>query len=357
MARNPDHYAIVIGIDTYSQLRRLRASVADATKFALWLASDEGGGLPDDADHIQTIFSPPTLPSDPFDARPIVQQIDRALSRLGLSKGVRIGKRLYFYFAGHGFGPHFNDVGMLMANAQDPDRLGINYNLGLQPFRIFLQQSEAFDELIFILDCCRDPAVNTDTGKPGIKPGKVGTGVAVRDFVVMAAEYGEKAFQYTDKETGEPRGLLTEALLEGLKKPEAADALGRFTASSLFNYVEKRISEMGADPKLRQKPRQDYPKPETEIVFSTIPESQLEKVEVWISAAPGYTGELVLKDNSMKVIVRKPAAGLTEANPWKLFLLRNRWYALTHADGGNEGPPKILENLDQVPNPYKYTFK
>lgn len=355
MARNPDHYAIVIGIDTYSQLRRLRASVGDAAKFALWLASDDGGGLPDG--NIQTIYSLPNLPSDPFDAEPVVQKIDRALFRLGLSKGERIGKRFYFYFAGHGFGPHFNDVGMLMANAKDPERLGINYNLGLQSFRIFLQKSEAFDELIFILDCCRDPAVNTETGKPGITPEKVGTGVAVRDFVMMAAEYGEKAFQYTDKVTGEPRGVLTEALLEGLKTPEAADALGRFTASSLFDYVEKRITKMGTDPKLQQKPRQDYPKPETEIIFSTIPESQLEKVEVWISVAPGYTGELILKDNKLKPIERHPAAGLTEANPWKVFLLRNRWYALTHSDGGNEGPPKILGDLDQVSNPYKYTFK
>src|SRR5882762_2214822 len=109
MARNPDHYAIVIGIDGYSQLRRLRASEKDAKKFASWLKSDDGGGLP--IENIYMILSPPDLPSNPFDARPVAYQIDDALTRIGLTKGGWIGKRLYFYFAGHGFGPNFNDVG------------------------------------------------------------------------------------------------------------------------------------------------------------------------------------------------------------------------------------------------------
>ena len=356
MARNPDHYAIVIGIDTYPQLRRLRASAKDATKFALWLKSDEGGGLPDDNLHIQMILSPPTQSSNPFEAQPVVYRIDEALTRLGLEKPGRIGKRLYFYFAGHGFGPDSGDVGMLMANAKNPGRLGFNYNLGLRPFRVFLQQSEAFDEIIFILDCCRDALVNTDTGKPGITSGNQGTGVAVRDFVIMAADYGAKAFEANDTATDEPRGLLTKAILDGLDTPDAADGLGRFTASSLFEYVSRQIRKIGTDPKLQQTPRMDYPKPEAEIIFSTIPESRLEKVEVWISAAPGFTGELILKDSNLKPIVKQPAAGLTKANPWKLFLLRNRWYALTHFDGVNEGPPTILKDLEQVPNPYHFTF-
>lgn len=357
MVRNPDHYAIVVGIDTYSQLRRLQASARDATKFALWLKSEEGGGLPDDNLHIQLILSPPIQPSNPIEAQPVVFKIDEALTRLGLDKPGRIGKRLYFYFAGHGFGPDYGEVGMLMANAKNPGRIGLSYNLGLRPFRVFLQQSEAFDEIIFILDCCRDPLVNADTGKPGITPGQQGTGVSVRDLVLMAADYGEKALEYNDKVTGEPRGLLTQVILDGLKTPDAADGLGRFTASSLFDYVSRQIEKMGNDPKLRQKPRLDYPKPETEIIFSTIPESQLEKVEVWISVAPGYAGELILKDSRMKEIERHPAAGLDKANPWKIFLLRNRWYALTHFDGVSEGPPTILKGLNQVPTPYEVTFE
>jgi hypothetical protein len=352
MARNPDHYAIVIGIDGYSRLLRLTGSGADATNFALWLQKDDGGGLP--IENIQLVVSPPDLPSDPFDARPDSARIDNALTRLGMTGGSRIGKRLYFYFAGHGFGPTFDDVGMLMANAADPDLL--SYNIGLRPFRLFFQKSEAFDEIIFILDCCRDPAVNEETKGPGPKLAKTGTGVAVRDFVLMAAEYGEKAFQANSKVTGEPRGLLTEALLEGLKNPDAADLHGRITASSLFDFIIKQLGKIGTDPKLKQDPEWDYRKREPEIIFSTIPESQLPLVEVWISAAPKHTGELIIRDDKMRHVTNGPATGLTKAAPWKVFLLRNRWYAIFHSIGGKEEGPMILRDLDQVPSPYEVSY-
>jgi uncharacterized caspase-like protein len=356
MARNPDHHAIVIGIDTYSQLHRLRGSVNDARLFAEWLMKEDGGGLPEENVHL--ILSPPDLPSDPFEARPVAYQIDRALTRIGLTRPARLGaKRLYFYFAGHGFGPEFDDVGMLMANASDPDRLANTYNIGLRPFRLFFRKTEAFDEIIFILDCCRDPLVNVDTGIPGIKPGYEGTGVSVRDFVVMAAAYGAKAFQKPPVDKDKPHGILTTAILEALEKPDAADGLGRFTASSLFDYVSKRIKNIGEDPKLRQIPEVYNPKTNPEIIFSTIPESKLERVETWISVAPQYTGELILKDNHGIVITKTSAAGLTKQNPWKVYLIRNRWYALAHSDGMTESPSLILRDLDQVPNPYQVTFQ
>lgn len=352
MPKNLDHYAIVIGIDKYPQLRALRGSGRDATQFALWLKAEDCGGLPEE--NIFLITSPPKFPENPFDARPVSFQIDDALTRIGLTKPGRIGGRLYFYFAGHGFGPTFDDVGMLMANAAE-ERLGFSYNIGLRPFRIFLRQTEAFDEIIFILDCCRDPEISVDTSKPGIKPGTVSSGVKVRDFVMMAAAYGEKAFQKKDVDTGEPRGVLTKALLDGLKKPEGADGLGRFTAASIFTYVSNQVMNIAQDPQLKQQPKAD-PNPEPDIVFSTIPESQLERVDVEISVDPKYTGELVLKDNTNNPIVRQPTAGLTKENPWRLRLIRNRWYSLAHVVGGAEGAPQIV-NLEQAPNPYKFVFK
>jgi hypothetical protein len=354
MALNPDHYAIVIGIDGYSQLLRLRASARDAGKFALWLQSDDGGGLP--PENIQQILSPPNLPLEtPMEARPVAYQIDEALIRLGLLKGGRIGKRLYFYFAGHGFGPEFDDIGMLMANAADEL---LSYNIGLRPYRLFFQHSEAFDEVIYILDCCRDPMGGISTNGPGFNPKTQGMGTSVRDLVVMAAEYGEKAFQRTDKDTGERRGVLTEALLKGLKDPAAADGLGRFTASSLFKYVAEQVRQLGTDPKLQQTPRIANQKPEPEIIFSTIPESQLPRIDVWISASPGYNGELVLMDDKMQPIAREVAAGHTKDKPWKVTLLRNRWYAISHSQGGVNSPPKII-TLDQADSkkPYEFTYE
>ena len=354
MAKNPTHYAIVIGIDKYSQLRVLSGSTGDAALFAIWLKADDGGGVPEE--NIEMVVSGGSFPQNPIDARPAVFQIDDALTKIGLTKPGKIGSRLYFYFAGHGFGPTFDDVGMLMANAAE-ERMGLGYNIGLRPFRRFLQQSEAFDEIIFILDCCRDPVITVNTYEPGIKPGNVGNGTEVRQVAVLAAEYGAKAFQKNNVGPDEPRGILTKALLQGLKNPNAADGLGRFTATSVFSYVRDLVPTLTTDPKLQQHPRVD-PNPEPEIVFSTIPESLLERVNVEVSVDPKYTGTLILKDNNNQPIVKQPATGLTKASPWRIILLRSRWYSLFHSnDGGvTTGAPQIID-LTQATNPYEFVFK
>lgn len=350
MARNPDHYAIVVGINGYPQLLPLRAANEDATAFARWLMDDRGGGL--DPLNIELIVSPPKLPPDPFDAQPVAAKIDRALTRFGFEKGGRIGTRLYFYFAGHGFGPEFDNVGMLMATAA---MQRLKDNVGLRDFRNFFRQSEAFDEVVFFLDCCRDPIGGIQTFGPKIDLPQPKTGVAVRDVVMMAAQYGEKAFEPINKQTGERRGILTKAILEGLKEPNAADGLGRFTKASLFRYVADRVRVLGTDVKLQQTPEVDDPKPDGELVFSTIPQSELSWLKVHISASPALQGELILMDDKSHRIGTRPAAGLSKEKPWEINLLRNRWYSLTHELGGVSRPPKIL-TLEQAPDPYEVIY-
>src|SRR5215212_11472438 len=132
VVRNPDHYAIVIGIDGYKQLRRLRAAGDDAQRFVAWLTCEDGGGL--DPKNVKPILSPLVLPDDPLDAKPVLTEVTRALRDIGVGRGTRIGQRLYFYFAGHGFGPTFDDVGLLLADAA-MERLGSN--IGLRPHRLF----------------------------------------------------------------------------------------------------------------------------------------------------------------------------------------------------------------------------
>jgi uncharacterized caspase-like protein len=209
--KNDQHFAIAIGIDTYPQLRRLTSSVKDAADFCEWLTSDDGGNLPDQ--NVKLIPSSPALPADPFDARPMQTEIDRALRDFGVEQGTRVGQRLYFYFAGHGFGPSFDNIGMLMANAA-MKRL---YNIGLRPYRNYFHESKRFDEVVFILDCCRDRDFSRETMAPGFDKDPAPDGRRVVDFVLMATAYGEKAFAPVDKPTNERRGLLTKAVLEGLR--------------------------------------------------------------------------------------------------------------------------------------------
>ena len=132
---NSEDFAIVVGINAYPQLTPLRGALQDANMFKNWLISPKGGDLPDT--NVKTILSPDGFASDPFDASPIKRDIDRALRDFGLGNidledPQPIGRRLYFYFSGHGVGPNFDEVAMLMADA-GPNFL--NNNVGMRPYQ------------------------------------------------------------------------------------------------------------------------------------------------------------------------------------------------------------------------------
>ena len=353
MAQNADHFAIVIGIRGYSQLRPLKGAESDAANFALWLTSDEGGGLP--AKNVAIITSPPVSSSNnPYDARPVQWEIDAALTRFGIEKNDRIGKRLYFYFSGHGFGPSFVDVGMLMANAS-LNRL--NYSIGLLPYRLFFRDVEAFDEIVFILDCCRDPHGGVEPLKPGFTLPKRGTGTKIQDFVMLGAAYGEEAYQPLHTGTNERRGLLTQAVLEGLTQTEAADGLGRFTSSSLSYYVKHRVPELAGQADVDQTPNIDTTNLRQEIVFSTIPDSKLERVPVLIVAPPGLTGNLVLFDGFGNELARHPASDAVAPGGWPVTLIRNRWYEVKRTPIAPGVKPNIIDLTQINGDPHIYEFK
>ncbi|MBC7921342.1 MAG: caspase family protein [Ferruginibacter sp.] len=346
MAQHTGDYAIVVGINSYSQLRPLRAAHKDATEFAQWLHSPDGGGLP--VKNVRLILSPDAFPADPLDATPVQKDIDKALRDFGVLNNRRIGRRLYFYFAGHGIGPTFDDVGLLMAPAA---MNGLKRNIGLRPYRLYFHDHFLFDELVFILDCCRDPAHSVETAGPDFTIAHSPVS-PVNDFVILAAAYGEKAFEPTDKVTDERRGLLTRAVLEGLQKPEAADSQGRFTAYTLREYVKKRVPALAKDEKLRQEP--DIPLPEKDILFSTLPVGQLAKVNVRIAVTEDLGGSLILRDNAMQVIEERPA--VVDQPPWNIRLLRNRWYAVEHTASEPGTPPAILDLRNVKHNPYVFHF-
>lgn len=360
MVANPDHYAVVIGIDKYSQFRRLSSAVKDATRFSEWLNSADGGGLPKENIHlivsdevkkeeVRTVLSP-------FKAIPLQTEVDEALAKIGVQSKNRIGSRLYFYFAGHGFGPNFQDVGMLMANAA-MERL--NSNVGLSPYRHFFRDWGFFDEVIFILDCCRDEFVSVpQTTAPTFTFGEANQPrPRVNDFIVMAAAHGEKAFQALDEETRTRRGLLTEALLEALNKAEGADVLGRFTDTSLREYIIRRVPELAGiviDPKtnepLKQEP--EVQAPQKDIILAQLPPHKVERITVRIVASPGTNGVIELRGSDWKVIESRRAIDVTiEEPPWEHAFIRQKWIALTTSTSA----PKIIDLRQVTDDPYVIT--
>ena len=241
MANNINDYAIVIGIDEYAELRRLSSAVQDATRFAEWLTSPEGGGLP--PDNVQLILSPLESSSDLSTARPVQRDIDNCVSKLVGNGGMRVGRRLYFYFAGHAIGPTADDVAMLLANAS-PVRLG--NNIGLQPYRRFFREAGLFDELVFILDCSRDPYVNVPPSSPSFVVHKNESLPQVKELVIIAPSSGRRTFDpLSSKEEG--RGVVTDAVLEGLQG-KAVDPQGKITSYELMAYVRHRAAQLSPEP-------------------------------------------------------------------------------------------------------------
>jgi hypothetical protein len=333
MARNPDHYAIVVGIDAYPQLPKLRAAVADAARFGEWLLAEDGGGLLEDNLALIPSGEGPS-PSEPFDARPVQEDIDRALRKFGVEDNTRIGRRLYFYFAGHGFGPSYDEVGMLMAHAAV---VRLNNSIGLRKYRTFFRDYPLFDEVVFILDCCRDDQRRvTDTGSPAFTltgwPGP-----PVQDFVVLAAAYGAKAFEPKGPDAKE-RGLLTQALLEGLGSAPAADRFGAVTASSLQTYLRQRVPQLAGASAVNQTP--DVQLPTGEFTFRTGLPVATGYVLTRIFAPPGSTGQLILRNEDGAFRLRHDAAAAT---PWEVDLPANHLYSVEHTTDPADTSPAVID--------------
>jgi Caspase domain len=347
MPKNPDHWGIVIGIDAYPQLRPLQAARTDATRFSEWLQSEDGGSLP--VSNIKLVLSPSQFPNDPLDAAPVQRDILRGLQGIGVRENRRLGQRLYFYFAGHGVGPAFDDVGMLLADAA-MDLL--NNNLGLRPYRSFFRTFGLFDEVVFILDCCRDPRGGFITQAPPFTWEPKPLPPRVNDCVILAAPWGEKAFEPTAAASGERRGLLTAALLEALNgKTDAIDPSGKVTSYSVRNYLKKRVPAMAAEKNLQQEPRVEA---EEEIVFATFQGASLPKVQTQIIAPSGLLGTLVLKTEDGREIERRPTAQAAAASTiWLVDLQNNTLYEVEHVETGY---PVILNPREAKAVPYVFKF-
>lgn len=265
--KNKD-YALVIGIKSYVGLRPLNSAVKDAVAFANWLRREDGGGLTEKG-QVDLILGEAQDKEWLEKAYPHAGTIQAKLNNLGISKGEKIGRRLYIYFSGHGFTDNADEIAMAMANA------GMGYfnnSISLNSFHNLFRQVGYFEQVIFILDCCREqtrynftpqsiidveyfkklfeaknaPAGAGATGAGGVKVPKV------KDLFVLSSAYGEQSYALTDKDIGERRGLLTKALLEGLEGKAADPMDGSITVGRLREYIEKRVNELAGENGLSQ---------------------------------------------------------------------------------------------------------
>jgi hypothetical protein len=225
-------FALVIGIDHYPRFRSLHGAIGDATAFHAWTCDPEGGGV--DPAHARLIVSTP----DP--AAPVQDQVDDALVELlEAADGLGGGRRLYFYFSGHGaMSPDISgdDVALLLAKwSASLARLA----LSSRGYAGKLCTSGVFQELAIFLDCCRSTAVRAVGLPPTITYEATSPRSPTRTFLAYATEAGHAAFERP--QNGTWRGVFTRCLLAILgRSPHGIDA------RALKDRLECEVAEASA---------------------------------------------------------------------------------------------------------------
>lgn len=356
---NADHYAIVMGISTYPQIGSINYAMRDAARFLEWLAAADGGDIPL-GNNIQVVPATdprsfnPADPTSLFQIKPIFEDVRRAFFQMGLRDAGFSGKRLYVYFAGHGIAPDFSDIGLLMANAaRDLE----NECLGVLKTRQFFDNHPIFEEVIYILDCCRDRGLQEaafELKPPPLNVNYNNAHLASRHAVVMATTDRNQAFEDSNLAHGEGGGVLTTALLEHLSGKGYYPG-GNITTTTLDNYLEDRVPQLAHTfGREQQAEVATYP-PNQDIIFTRIPEAQIPTVELHIYPETPIAGQIFLRNgDTMSEIDRVDASTCARQTPWILDLKKNTRYALN----SNANPtPEVIEPLEfSDAGPYEFVY-
>jgi hypothetical protein len=309
MTMSDEDYAIVVGINEYRYFNRLTGAERDALRFQDWLC--HAGGLRPENVRIALSSDVPPRPNDPW---PLKHAIDDALASIVPRRNARRGRRFYFYFSGHGCAPGFTDIALFMANAAN-DTLG--FSMGADSYRNSLRAKAPFDEIVFILDCCRNVI---EGAVPGVSPFTGGApssrAPSVKHLVCFGTGFGAQSWQVSGRTADESRGIFTETLLEGLKG-QAADASGNVTAASLEDYVKPIVNAKAKKLGLEQIP--EFDGSYKDIIF--VQGAQRTVVPVVIEVPQGWNGTMILRDGKLaKVEAPRPVA-----RTWRISLRRGNY--------------------------------
>lgn len=269
-------WAVVVGIDTYfdSHLPALHGPENDAHEFYEWVIAPDGGAVPEkQALRLMSSEFPRPFQSL-LDAKPTAKEITEAFETLRAvaegnaqnGDGFTIGRRIYLFFAGHGFAPsHRQDqTALIVADAQ-PGNGQIAHFLGSW-IADWFYEARLFEEVFLFMDCCRSsdecPQLYTpfdsETAQDFWK---------VRRFYAYGSRAGKEARERDFG--GKVHGVFTRTLLDGLRGAAYdPDDPSRVTAESLRNLLYNAYPEY-MDPKLREDP--EIPT-EPEVQFEAKPE-------------------------------------------------------------------------------------
>lgn len=250
--RNPDDYAVVVGIKDYPHLgfdrgpAHLNAAALDAIDISVWLGRNDGGGL--NPDHVRTIHSGDFVEElQQGNPLPNAQRIREAWRWLyGMSeakrkagKGTKVGRRLYIYMSGHGFGPKMREGALFTADAEEVDPVNCYASGWLEWF----QENGYFDEYVLWLDCCMDRQILVTTEATFRRGGGVMTPPKATGIYFAARPPLKTVERPIAADGGRVHGVFTWTLLQGLAGAAADPGTGEINADNLANYMIHRIKD------------------------------------------------------------------------------------------------------------------
>lgn len=294
-------YAIVVGLTKYPELGNLDGPENDAKAFAVWLKQKNGGNVP--RNRVKLILSSSyKLANERSLAKPTVDLVRREFEKLielGQQGNGRVGRRLYLYMAGHGFGK-FDDSALLTADAADGPFLS-NHIPG-RTYANWFCVAAFFEEVVLFMDCCRDHYRSVPIGMAWPE---LSNPPASNFFYGFATQWSKKSWEKRVQEGEKIEGLFSKALLEGLNGSNSDR--GRVTSASLASYVHNRVKELSApaDESLDDPQTPEFgPQQTREIVFADGVPQAVTRVTISLAPIPALAMPVTMEvlDSPIRVI-------------------------------------------------------
>lgn len=257
MAQNQNYFAILVGISRYadSNLHPLDGPVRDVRLMKDWLELENGGNVP--PANITPIISNESsqVAATDGDMPPVFEDFRKAFLSVvsnpdnkNFIKRKGQGSRLYLYFSGHGFcekrkqEPH---AALYVANTS----WNWNSNIYGTSFAQWTKDQGLFDEIVLIMDCCRDAELVKTLFEPLLpKPVDIGAARNVKLFELYGAPRGGRAQERPiPSRNNEVHGLLTHAFLDALEHADPGKP--DVSTQAIKGYLEERWSALcGTEP-------------------------------------------------------------------------------------------------------------
>lgn len=334
MPANINDYAVIVGVNHYAELATLKGPDKDAERFLDWVTDEKGGSVP--AANCYLVLS------EKDSLLPIQHTIDQCFGKIIAQTNRQKGRRLYFYFSGHGLGLSWDDTALVLPPWSNIFR---NYALSSGHYRTTLIESGIFSEIFFFFDCCRNRKVAVNGAPPlfgNVIP--AATAGACRSYVYSASEFTNQAYEaLIQSESGSLqedgiRGIFTESLLRGLRG--AAEKDGKITSLSLAHHLERDLPKIAAQTKKVQVPNIQGHHADTTIIEGLT--VNITNVQITFAVSGK---KVILEDSDLNVLKE----GISDVNePWTVELHKGLYTIYYEDEQSFAKPIRIDGTLKKV---------